>query len=80
MLALSCLNTLVAYGALAEALKHSGAARVGAALAVVPLMTLMVTWLSNRVSPGFFEPDTLNAATIAGAVVVTVGSALSAAK
>ena len=80
MLALSCLNTLVAYGALAEALKHSGAARVGAVLAVVPLVTLLVTWVSNHVSPGFFESDTLNAATVAGAVVVTVGSALSAAK
>lgn len=80
MLALSCLNTLVAYGALAEALRRSGAARVGAVLAVVPLVTLLVTSLTSRLSPGFFEPDTLNVATIAGAVIVTVGSALSAAK
>ena len=80
MLALSCLNTLVAYGALAEALKHAGAARVGAVLAVVPLVTLLVTWISNTVSPGFFEPDVLNTLTIAGAAIVTVGSALSAAK
>jgi len=80
MLGLSCANTLVAYGALAESLKHAGAARVGAVLAVVPLVTLVVTWATNHLSPGFFEPDTLNVATVAGAVVVTVGSALSASR
>jgi drug/metabolite transporter (DMT)-like permease len=80
MLALSALNTLVAYGALAEALKGAGAATVGAVLAVGPVATLVVTWLSNKLSPGFFPPDDLNVATIAGAIVVTVGSALSAHK
>ena len=78
MLALSALNTLVAYGALAAALKSAGAATVGAVLAVGPVVTLVVTWISNTLSPGFFPPDDLNVATIAGAVVVTVGSALSA--
>lgn len=80
MLGLSCLNTLVAYGALAEALHHAGATTVGAVLAVGPVATLIVTWATNRVSPGFFAPDILNVATVAGAFVVTVGSALSASK
>ena len=53
---------------------------VGAVIAVSPVATLLVTWLSNRISPGFFPPDDLNAATIAGAFVVTVGSAMSARK
>jgi drug/metabolite transporter (DMT)-like permease len=78
MLALSCLNTLVAYGALAEALRSAGAATVGGVLAVGPVATLIVTWASNRVSPGFFAADVLNAATIVGAGFVTAGSALSA--
>ncbi|HJQ19244.1 MAG TPA: DMT family transporter, partial [Gemmatimonadaceae bacterium] len=78
MLALSAANTLVAYGALAEALEAAGAATVGAVLAVGPVATLIVTWVSNHVSPGFFEPDLLNAATVVGACVVTAGSALSA--
>jgi len=80
MLLLCAANTLVAYGALAEALKSAGAATVGAVLAVSPVVALVVTWGTNRVSPGFFAPDLLNAATIIGACVVTVGSALSARK
>jgi drug/metabolite transporter (DMT)-like permease len=80
MLVLSAANTLVAYGALAVALESAGAATVGAVLAVGPVATLIVTWLSNAISPGFFPADDLNVATIAGAVVVTVGSALSARK
>jgi len=80
MLILCAANTLVAYGALAEALKCAGAATVGAVLAIGPVATLVVTWATNRVSPNFFAPDLLNAATIAGACVVTVGSALSSRK
>lgn len=80
MLVLSCLNTLVAYGALAEGLHHAGATTVGAVLALGPVASLIVTWASNRVSPGFFPPDLLNVATVAGACVVTAGSALSARK
>lgn len=78
MLALSCLNTLVAYGALAEALKDAGAATVGAVLAIGPVATLIVTYVTNRVSPNFFAPDLLNAATVVGAFAVTIGSATSA--
>ena len=80
MIVLSAANTLVAYGALAEALHDSGATIVGAVLAVGPVATLVVTWLSNRASPGFFPADLLNVATIAGACVVTIGSGLSARK
>ncbi|HMC55180.1 MAG TPA: DMT family transporter [Gemmatimonadaceae bacterium] len=80
MLGLSCLNTLVAYGALAEALRDAGAATVGAVLAVGPVATLIVTYVSNRVSPGFFAPDLLNIATVAGACAVTLGSGMSARK
>jgi drug/metabolite transporter (DMT)-like permease len=80
MLALCAANTLVAYGALAEALKVSGAATVGAVLAISPVVTLLVTWATNTVSPNFFAPDLLNAATIAGACIVTIGSAMSARK
>jgi drug/metabolite transporter (DMT)-like permease len=78
MLGLSALNTLVAYGALAEGLKLAGAARVGSLLALVPVVSLFVTWMTNHLSPGFFEPDMLNAATIVGAAIVTAGSALTA--
>jgi drug/metabolite transporter (DMT)-like permease len=80
MLLLCAANTLVAYGALAEALKSAGAATVGAVLAVGPVATLIVTFIATKTSPGLVVPDDLNAATIVGAVVVTVGSALSARK
>ena len=78
MLVLCAANTLVAYGALAEALKSAGAATVGAVLAVGPVATLVVTWLATIFAPGLVLPDDLNAATILGACVVTVGSALTA--
>jgi len=80
MLFLSALNTLVAYGALAEALVSAGTATVGAVLAISPVAALIVTWGSNALSPGFFPPDDLNVATISGAFIVTIGSAMSARK
>jgi len=78
MLLACAANTLVAYGALAEALKTAGAATVGAVLAVGPVATLVVTWIATRISPGLVVADDLNVATIIGAFVVTAGSALSA--
>jgi drug/metabolite transporter (DMT)-like permease len=80
MLALCAANTLVAYGALAEALHFTDASVVGAVLAVGPVASLLVTWATNRVSPGFFEPDLLNVATVLGAAVVTLGSGLTASR
>ena len=78
MLAFSCLNTLVAYGAFAEALRHWQASRIGAVLAITPLITLSTMWLAEHFLPGLVAPEGLNALSVCGALLVVGGSALSA--
>jgi drug/metabolite transporter (DMT)-like permease len=78
MLAFSCMNTLVAYGAFAEALEHWEVSRVSAVLTVAPLVTIASSWLIDRVVPGVLSADPLNALSVAGALLVVGGSAACA--
>jgi drug/metabolite transporter (DMT)-like permease len=78
MLVFSCANTLVAYGAFAEALEHWEVSRVSAVLALAPLFTLLGMWLVETFTPGLIEPERLNSLSIAGALLVVTGSALTA--
>ena len=78
MLAFACLNTLVAYGAFAEAMRHWEASRIGAILATAPLITLASMWLARHFVPGLVAPEGLNALSIFGALLVVGGSALCA--
>jgi drug/metabolite transporter (DMT)-like permease len=75
MLAFSCVNTLVAYGAFAEALEHWEISRVSAVLAITPLITLGSVWLFDRLAPGLLPPEGLNSLSIVGALLVVAGSA-----
>lgn len=77
-LAFACFNTLVAYGAFAEALRHWEASRIGAILATAPLVTMMTMWVMDHVFPGFVAPEGLNAMSACGALLVVGGSSLSA--
>lgn len=78
VLAFCCANTLIGYGAFAEALEHWEVSRVSAVLALAPLVTLGGMWLMDRLAPALLEPERLNSASIAGAMLVVVGSALCA--
>jgi drug/metabolite transporter (DMT)-like permease len=78
MLLFCGLNTVVAYGAFAEALQHWEVSRVSAILSTAPLVTVAGMWLTTSVVPGILEPERLNALSIAGALLVVAGSALSA--
>jgi drug/metabolite transporter (DMT)-like permease len=78
MLVFSCLNTLVAYGAFAEALDHWEVSRIGAVLSMAPLFTLAGARLLNRAVPGLLVPDGLSAISVLGALMVAGGSAISA--
>jgi drug/metabolite transporter (DMT)-like permease len=78
MLAFCCFNTLIGYGAFAEALEHWEMSRVSAVLALAPLATLSGMWLIERVAPHLIEPEGLNASSVAGALLVVSGSALCA--
>lgn len=73
-----CLNTLVAYGAFAEALAHWEASRVSATLALTPLVTFLAVAAAAVLWPDYVQAEDINALGYVGAVTVVVGSALVA--
>ncbi|BBP78449.1 EamA/RhaT family transporter [Pseudomonas gingeri NCPPB 3146 = LMG 5327] len=73
-----CLNTLVAYGAFAEALAHWEASRVSATLAITPLVTFGSVALAAWIWPEYVHAEEINGLGYGGAVLVVVGSALVA--
>ncbi|MFK3906816.1 DMT family transporter [Pseudomonas monteilii] len=73
-----CLNTLVAYGAFAEALAHWEASKVSATLALTPLVTFVAVALAAVVWPDYVQAEDINAVGYVGAVTVVVGSTLVA--
>lgn len=78
LLAFLALNTLIAYGAFAEALKHWDAARVGAVLALQPIVTLAGEAVAGRVLPAWFAPARLTAFAVVACLAVVAGSAICA--
>ncbi|NNL65802.1 MAG: DMT family transporter [Myxococcales bacterium] len=77
LLLFCALNTVVAYGAFAEALQHWEASRVSAVLALVPLATLGVQRVCVVVWPSFDPGPPLDATAILGAGTVVAGSLLT---
>jgi drug/metabolite transporter (DMT)-like permease len=76
MLAFCSVNTLVAYGAFAEALAHWQASRVSAVLALTPLMSLATIAVVHASWPASIAPERVGALGYVGAVAVVVGSCL----
>lgn len=74
MLIFCGLNTLVAYGAFAEALAHWEASRVSAVLALTPLVTLGSVWLVSSLLPSLIAPEQITGLGLAGAIMVVMGS------
>ncbi|MCY1396085.1 putative inner membrane transporter YhbE [compost metagenome] len=73
-----CLNTLVAYGAFAEALAHWEASRVSATLAITPLVTFAAVAVAARIWPEYVPNEEINGLGYGGALLVVLGSALTA--
>lgn len=73
-----CLNTLVAYGAFAEALVHWEASRVSATVATTPLVTFSLVAIGAMFWPTLIKPELLNSLAYAGALLVVCGSTLIA--
>lgn len=73
-----CLNTLIAYGAFAEALAHWEASRVSAVLAITPLVTFSAVALAAWLWPEYVQAEQINGLGYGGAVLVVLGSALVA--
>lgn len=77
LLAFASLNTLLAYGAFAEALDHWEASRVSAVLAITPLLTLLFMYFIGLTTTRVV-PEPVNMLSICGAVIVAAGSMLTA--
>ncbi|WP_397459335.1 DMT family transporter [Pseudomonas asplenii] len=73
-----CLNTLVAYGAFAEALAHWEASRVSATLAITPLVTFGSVAVAAWIWPDYVQAEEINGLGYGGALLVVFGSALVA--
>ncbi|MCH9026002.1 MAG: DMT family transporter [Proteobacteria bacterium] len=78
LLLLASVNTLVAYGAFAEALNHWQATRVSAILAITPLLTLSFAEIYSRSFPDRLASENLGALALTGAVLVVGGSIVTA--
>ncbi|MBD8164711.1 EamA family transporter [Erwinia persicina] len=72
------LNTLVGYGALAEAYARWQAAQVSAIVTLTPLFTLLFSEFLSLGWPDFFAIPQLNTLGFVGAVVVVSGAMFSA--
>ncbi|WP_435946356.1 DMT family transporter [Dryocola sp. BD586] len=72
------LNTLIGYGALAEAMARWQAAQVSAIITLTPLFTLLFSDLLALAWPDFFAMPLLNLVGYAGAFVVVAGAMYSA--
>ena len=78
LLAFACLNTVIAYGCFAEALKCWDASKVSAVLAVAPLFTIGSLKLVVLVNPEYAFSDRLGWISIGGATLLVIGSAMTA--
>jgi drug/metabolite transporter (DMT)-like permease len=72
------LNTLVAYGAFAEALNHWEASKVSAVLAVQPVTTLVGSQLLALYFPEYWQAAPLTPGAVLASLVVVAGSMLCA--
>jgi len=71
------VNTLVAYGAFAEALAHWEASRVSAVLALTPLLTFAAVASTHALAPDLVAAEAIGGVGFFGAVLVVAGSALT---
>ncbi|MGB7380013.1 MAG: DMT family transporter [Rivularia sp. (in: cyanobacteria)] len=74
MLLFCALNTLIAYGAFAEALEHWEASRVSAVLALTPVVTLLSSYFVSEISPNLIVDENFTLLGIIGAILVVCGS------
>lgn len=75
LLAYCALNTLVAYGAFAEALAHWEASRVSAILATTPILCVGAVAITHALWPTLIMPERIGMLGLAGALLVLAGSA-----
>jgi drug/metabolite transporter (DMT)-like permease len=73
LMAFLAANTLLAYGALGEALKYLPAAEVSLIIVLNPIITLVTMALLTTLEVSWIEPDTVSPVGYAAALVLLVG-------
>lgn len=73
-----CLNTLIGYGAYAEALHRWEVTKVSAVVTLVPLFTILFSYLLHLTNPEHFAKSELNTISYIGALIVIFGAMFSA--
>ncbi|MGC6247532.1 DMT family transporter [Bisgaard Taxon 45] len=73
-----CLNTLIAYGAYAEALNHWDVTKVSAIVTQIPILTLIFSEVLVFIVPDYVMGDDLNWISYIGALLVVSGALFSA--
>ncbi|TCP96930.1 EamA domain-containing membrane protein RarD [Cricetibacter osteomyelitidis] len=73
-----CLNTLIGYGAYAEALNRWDVSKVSVVITLVPLFTILFSHIAHAFSPEHFANPALNTISYIGAFIVVLGAMLSA--
>lgn len=73
-----CLNTLIGYGAYAEALNHWDAAKVSVITILLPIFTMLFSHLSHWLFPHIFAEPLMNGISYLGAFIVVGGTIFSA--
>ncbi|AMM81177.1 MULTISPECIES: DMT family transporter [Pasteurella] len=73
-----CLNTLVGYGAYAEALNRWDISKVSVVITLMPLFTILFSYLLYLFYPQYFAEPDLNSISYIGALIVVLGAITSA--
>lgn len=76
----ACINTVIAYGAFAEALNHWNASRVGMVLALTPVITLFAINTFAFFFPELMSPESILTLGYVGVVFIVSGSMLASLK
>ena len=79
-IAYACINTVIAYGAFAEALNHWNASRVGMILALTPVTTLLFINTFAHFFPQLLAQENIQLIGYLGMVCIVSGSMLASLK
>ncbi len=79
-IAYACINTVIAYGAFAEALNHWNASRVGMVLALTPVTTLLFINTFAYFFPHLLAAEKIEVVGYMGMVCIVFGSMLASMK
>lgn len=72
------INTAVAYGSFTAAMHYWETPRVSAVIAIVPVLTLSFGYLQQWLWPELLPPEPINNLSIFGAIIVVVGTSITA--